>query len=36
MLVTSSGMPIMQTITDADIRAIAKDFGITVREDFLN
>ena len=36
MLVTSSGMPIMQTITDADIRAIARDFGITVREDFLN
>ena len=35
MKVLSSGKPILQTITDDDLRAIAKDFGVTLREEFL-
>ena len=36
MLVTSSGSPVLQTIADDDLRAIARDFGVTLREDFLD
>ncbi|MDD3242598.1 MAG: rhamnulose-1-phosphate aldolase [Eubacteriales bacterium] len=34
--VLSSGQPILQTITDDDLRAIAHDFGVTLREEFLD
>lgn len=33
--VQSMGQGILQTITDADLRAIAKEFGVTLREEFL-
>lgn len=33
--VLSSGQPILQTITDEDLRAIASDFGVSLREAFL-
>ena len=33
-LVQSSGK-VMQTITDDNLRAIAKDFGVTLNEEFL-
>ena len=36
MKVVSSGMPILQTITDADLRAVARDFHVTLREEFLD
>lgn len=36
MLVMSSGKPAMQTITDNNLRAIAKEFGVTLREEFLD
>lgn len=32
----SCGQGIRQTITDDNLRAIAKDFGVTIREEFLN
>lgn len=32
----STGLPYLQTIEDDDIRAIAKEFGVKLREDFLN
>lgn len=35
MKVVSSGMPVLQTIQDADLLAIAKDFGVQLREEFL-
>lgn len=34
-LVHSTGK-VLQTITDDDIRAIARDFGVTINEDFLD
>lgn len=36
MLVASTGMQVRQTIEDDDLRAIARDFGVTLREDFLS
>lgn len=36
MKVLSSGQPQLQTISDADLRAIAKEFKVTIREEFLN
>lgn len=36
MRVLSSGRPILQTIEDADLRAIARAFGVTLREEFLS
>lgn len=36
MLVLSSGRPVLQTITDDDLRAIAKEFGVALREEFLS
>ena len=36
MLVLASGKPVLQTITDDDLRAIAKEFGVTLREEFLD
>lgn len=36
MLVQSSGKPVLQTIFDDDLRAIAKEFGVTLREEFLD
>lgn len=36
MRVTSSGRPVLQTITDDDLRAIAAEFGVTLREEFLD
>ncbi|MBR4081123.1 MAG: rhamnulose-1-phosphate aldolase [Clostridia bacterium] len=36
MLVQSSGKPVLQTIADDDLRAIARDFGVTLREEFLD
>ncbi|MBQ2977277.1 MAG: rhamnulose-1-phosphate aldolase [Clostridia bacterium] len=35
MLVISSGKPVLQTIEDADLLAIANEFGVQLREDFL-
>ena len=35
MLVLSSGKEVLQTITDDDLRAIAKEFKVTLREEFL-
>ena len=35
MKVLATGKPILQTITDDDLRAIAKEFGVTLREEFL-
>ena len=35
MKVISSGKAVMQTITDDDLRAIARDFHVTLREEFL-
>lgn len=35
MKVVSSGRRLLQTITDDDLRAIAREFGVTLREDFL-
>ena len=35
MLVISSGKPTLQTIEDADLMAIANEFGVQLREDFL-
>ena len=32
----SMGLGIRQTITDDNLRAIAKDFGVTLREEFLD
>lgn len=34
--VLSTGQPILQTITDDDLRAIAHDFGVKLNEDFLD
>lgn len=34
--VLSSGRPVLQTITDDDLRAIAKAFGVALREEFLS
>ena len=34
--VLASGKPVLQTITDDDLRAIAKEFGVTLREEFLD
>ena len=31
----ATGLPIRQTITDDNLRAIARDFGVTLREEFL-
>ncbi|MCE5343263.1 MAG: rhamnulose-1-phosphate aldolase, partial [Eubacteriales bacterium] len=36
MKVFSSGHPCLQTITDNDLRAIARDFHVTLREEFLD
>ena len=36
MLVQAAGNPVLQTIYDDDLRAIAKEFGVTLREEFLN
>ena len=36
MLVQNSGKPVLQTIFDDDLRAIAKEFGVTLREEFLS
>ena len=36
MLYTSSGKPVLQTISDDAMRAIAHDFGIRLREEFLD
>ena len=36
MKVISSGKAVMQTITDDDLRAIARDFHVTLREEFLD
>jgi len=36
MLVQSAGNPVLQTIYDDDLRAIAKEFGVTLREEFLS
>ncbi len=33
--VLSTGMPVRQTITDDNIRAIAKGFNLNVNEEFL-
>lgn len=35
MMVLSTGKDIRQTITDDNLRAIAKDFGVAINEDFL-
>lgn len=34
--VLSTGLPIVQTISDDNLRAIARDFGVTLNEDFLD
>ena len=36
MKVLSSGRPALQTISDDDLRAIAGEFGVTLKEAFLN
>ena len=36
MLVQAAGNPVLQTIYDDDLRAIAKEFGVTLREEFLS
>lgn len=36
VLQKSTGLPELQTITDDALRAIAKDFGVTLREEFLD
>ena len=36
MKVAASGKPVLQTITDDDIRAVAKDFNLTLNEEFLD
>lgn len=36
MLQKSAGMPELQTIEDDDLRAIARDFGVKLREEFLD
>lgn len=36
MRVLSSGRPVLQTITDDNLRAIAREFGVSLREEFLN
>jgi rhamnulose-1-phosphate aldolase len=36
VLQKSTGLPELQTITDDGLRAIAKDFGVTLREEFLD
>ena len=36
LLAKSSGAEFLQTITDDNLRAIAKDFGVTLREEFLD
>ncbi len=35
MSVLASGQAVLQTITDENLRAIAKDFGVALREEFL-
>ena len=35
MLVQNSGKPVLQTIADSELRAIARDFGVELREEFL-
>jgi len=36
VLQKSTGLPELQTITDDALRAIARDFGVKLREDFLD
>ena len=36
MLYTSSGKTVLQTISDDNLRAIAKEFGVQLREEFLD
>jgi rhamnulose-1-phosphate aldolase len=36
MKVISSGRPVLQTISDSDLRAIARDFRVKLREEFLD
>ena len=36
VLARSTGMPELQTISDVALRAIAKDFGVVIREEFLD
>ncbi len=36
MKVLQSGRPVLQTITDDDLRAIAREFGVTLKEEFLD
>ena len=36
VLQKSTGLPELQTITDDALRAIAKEFGVTIREEFLD
>lgn len=34
--IVSTGRPVLQTITDDDLRAIAAEFGVTLKEEFLS
>lgn len=36
MTILASGKPMLQTITDDDLRAIGKEFNVTLREEFLS
>lgn len=36
MKVLSTGQPVLQTIADDSLRAIARDFGVTLNEAFLD
>ena len=36
MLAKSTGLPELQTIQDDELRAIARDFKVQLREDFLD
>jgi rhamnulose-1-phosphate aldolase len=36
LAMSAGGGKILQTITDANLRAIAHDFGVTLREEFLD
>ena len=36
LALSAGGGKIRQTIRDDDLRAIAKDFGVTLREEFLD
>ena len=36
MHILSTGQPVRQTITDDDLRAVGKAFGVTMNEAFLD